>query len=315
MRAAGKVWWACVLVAAGCEAAGPKAHSEDSGAGDSEGESGDSDGDALWAQVEASGGREACGLTRRGRVLCWGEHGSDELPPDSEGWRELSFSSVAACALDADGMVDCWWVQFEKWDDQDVVDPPVSPLHGISVGREVGCGLDERGALTCWGATELPEWEPPTGTWESVDIGAVACAIGVDGGLECWGSKALHDVSATFVSVTVGSSQIVALDERGVAHCYAGNYADTCDVPEGYRFTMVDAGNEGTCGITTDGDLVCWFSQKGYGVYDIGPDEPQPGPWVDVSVGGAGVCAVRADGEMVCFVPENGYLADIPDPG
>lgn len=277
---------------------------------------GDSTESSGWMAVEVNAAREACGLTLDGRVLCWGEVPPDEPPPGSGGWSELSFFSAVGCVADALGTVECWWHQHNEWVNEPLRTPPEEPLHHISVGAYIGCGFTELGDLLCWGEPSWGDWTPPEGEWRSVDVGGdVACAIGAEGGLECWGSKAFHDVSAKYVSVSVGFTHIVALDERGVVHCFPQFMFDTCDVPEDLHLRMVDAGNQATCGITTDGDVVCWASERGHGKFDAVPEGVQPGPWVDVAVGRAGACAVRETGEMVCFVGEGGYLSNIPDPG
>ena len=285
-------------------------------AGDSATDTGDTSPGTGWTAVEADAAREACGLTADGQVLCWGERPQEEAPPAAGGWTQLSLFGKVGCVGDVVGVVECWWNQHNDGADQHLRQPPDEPLHKISVGAWLACGFNDDAELSCWGE-QSDDWTPPEGSWKAVDVGGdVACAIGVGGGLECWGFKTYHDHSVNYASVSSGFDHFVALDERGVAHCVAGGYLDTCDVPDGVHFRMVDAGNEATCGITTDGDLLCWASQSGwYESFDVGPKGLEPGPWVDVAVGGAGACAVRETGEMVCFVGEGGYLSNIPDPG
>jgi hypothetical protein len=72
---------------------------------------------------------------------------------------------------------------------------------------------------------------------------------------------------------------------------------DLCGVPAG-TFLRVSAGNEGVCGIRTDGSLSCWGRN---------PALPDPGSYTNVSKQWA-VCAVKSTGELACWGEEDYFL-------
>jgi len=72
-------------------------------------------------------------------------------------------------------------------------------------------------------------------------------------------------------------------------------------VPEGYTFTSVSAGEEGTCGITTDQSVVCWEDRNDAGGYDLVADTPITGAWSAVAVGNYAACGLHTDGTVECW--------------
>ena len=86
------------------------------------------------------------------------------------------------------------------------------------------CGLRPDRTITCWGANDLGEADPPEGRFAMVSAGDLhTCGLRVDGTLECWG----------------------------------GNFDGRSDAPGG-TFIAVSAGSDHTCGLRTDGTIECW---------------------------------------------------------
>jgi hypothetical protein len=71
-------------------------------------------------------------------------------------------------------------------------------------------------------------------------------------------------------------------------------------------FAFLSAGNEGTCGIRTDGTLACWGETYFYSLPD-----PFPGTYTDVSRHG-GVCAVQTSGALSCWASPENNLVPVP---
>ncbi len=66
---------------------------------------------------------------------------------------------------------------------------------------------------------------------------------------------------------------------------------------QGVKFTSVSAGGLHTCGVTTDGAVVCW----GYDRYGFVRSAPPEGSFASVSAGTAHTCGVKADGAVACW--------------
>ena len=64
---------------------------------------------------------------------------------------------------------------------------------------------------------------------------------------------------------------------------------------EGSRLIAVSAGGAHTCGVKSDGTVVCW------GDNDFGKATPPAGTFVQVSAGGLHTCGVQSDGIVVCW--------------
>jgi hypothetical protein len=79
----------------------------------------------------------------------------------------------------------------------------------------------------------------------------------------------------------------------------------TTNAPPG-PFAFLSAGNEGSCGVRTDGTLACWGEAYWYTLPD-----PFPGTYTHVSRLG-GVCAVQTSGALVCWADPASRLTPVP---
>ena len=88
-----------------------------------------------------------------------------------------------------------------------------------------------------------------------------------------------------------------------------GTAMGRCDVPTDLGAVMaVSAGDDHTCAVRSDGQLVC-FGSNADGQSEVPTDL---GAVVGVSAGYRHTCAIRSDGQLVCF-GINGYgQCDVP---
>ena len=78
-------------------------------------------------------------------------------------------------------------------------------------------------------------------------------------------------------------------------------------MPEGYSWLAVACGDDHTCGITTDGETLCW------GASDRGQANVIPGDrWVQIDAGWQHNCVIDEDGYLGCFGWNESGQADVP---
>ena len=211
---------------------------------------------------------------------------------------------------------------------------PASPLAAVC-GETTGLDLDLY-------RTVFRSPQPVAGnlTVTQLSVGfAHACAI-ASGGAYCWGWSAwgrLGNASVTaeyverpvtvtsgsgFTQVAAGQHHSCALDGDGAAWCWGDNAwgqvgADTSvlDVAEPFRvrtdlrFVQIAAGRWHSCGLTADGVVYCWGSDRGTGtggeVRDTIYSTPQPvaldGQYVAISSQFSSACALRDTGDLYCW--------------
>ena len=199
---------------------------------------------------------------------------------------------------------------------------PVPTFTEIDAGYQHMCGVDEDGALWCWGSDRFGEIGVGVGpqrdacgadacfmtpiemttmvagsapTWAEVSAGEdVTCAIrGVDSSLWCWGSNADARMGAPD---TVTSAVEPTLVSPGI-------------------YQSVDNEDKNACALRTDGTLWCWGQNaygevgQGYTGSDVyGPLQvPYANDWTELTNGDQHVCAIQQE-RMWCW----GYNGDGP---
>lgn len=166
------------------------------------------------------------------------------------------------------------------------------------------------------------------------------CATHADGRVFCWGKGdngelgggKLYDQSRTprsvsgdgrFTSIVAGRQHACALDTSGAAWCWGNNELDQIGdgsktkyaqrpVRVAGRHTLKQLGASGgantTCGVTTEGNAVCWGSNI-HGQLGDGTTNPSSVPVViggltnlrDIDAGSDVTCAVASDGAVFCW--------------
>ena len=94
-----------------------------------------------------------------------------------------------------------------------------------------------------------------------------------------------------FTSVSAGNFHSCGLKSDGSVVCWGSDVFHAATPPEG-SFASVSAGSGFTCGLKTDGSVACW------GVYAHTPPE---GSFASVSAGDAHACGLTIDGSIQCW--------------
>ena len=112
-----------------------------------------------------------------------------------------------------------------------------------------------------------------------------------------------------FTAIAVGGVHTCGLKSNGTTVCCWGHFSGLSEnltrfasvdgryrppfPPPDQRFTAIEAGGGHTCGILTDGSVVCWDIRSKFSLF--GMEQV-----VEISAGGAGVCGLRSDGRALC---------------
>src|SRR5262249_14623014 len=147
-------------------------------------------GDAL---AVSAGARYACALQKAGAVQCWGagplgQLGAGSSPAVSLGpltvsgistARQLSAGNQHACAVLANGTVQCWgWGPYGQLGNGSLVPSVATPVSvvGISSAKAVAagtyhsCALLANGSVQCWGDNTFGQLGDGTGLTHPVPV-------------------------------------------------------------------------------------------------------------------------------------------------
>jgi alpha-tubulin suppressor-like RCC1 family protein len=276
-----------------------------------------------------------CGMTSDGRIFCWGRNAhfvfASRLPNSSadapvqvktdirfKSMMTAGHSSICAIRIE-DDVLYCWGHNdsYQLGREPSVQsDSNVAPVSGnlrakMVSGSDIGaCALDVNGGAWCWGGasetalgvgagsnTHIPN--PVVGgmTFNTITAGNThQCALVVSGEAYCWGSN--------------------ANGELGIATMSAASGAGPQRVAGNLRFSLIattnqgNASEEGTCGITTEGDLYCWglfepaVIHERIGTRSASPYQIAPGQKfraLSRRYGYDSMCAITTDGHAVCW--------------
>lgn len=221
----------------------------------------------------------------------------------------------------------------------------------LSIEKEFGCAVERTGSVFCWGRGPSAEmqlrelatqpkletksygarrWGPASRVELIHDARKVstasglACAIVEDGRVRCWGAirwgtQHVFDVPgiAGAVDLEVGDSQSCVTLDTGALHCWS---ADDFGVPRHRLDDVLEVviGDSLACGLTTQGDVLCWgqgvenwyrynpgnLGSPASGAEQEFPDTLEIGRFrgaVDLALSGwNSLCVLRGDGKVVC---------------
>lgn len=200
-----------------------------------------------------------------GSVMGDGEPSAVPLLVSSQRYRQVCAGEQHSCALRATGSLECWGHnergQLGVGDTVPRAQP--TPIEGLSFqavacGGRMTCGITSQQQLLCWGenaegalgqgdAFGSPDLLAPSpisvpGAFRQVSVGqGHACAVAEGGELYCWGRNAGGQVGL------LGGAVQVRTPGR---------------VDEGARYLRVAAGQSHSCGVRSDGALLCWGSES-----------------------------------------------------
>jgi len=276
------------------------------------------------ASIDTSGRPWSCAVERAGGVLCWGSNDRGALGTGAESPAvvpmpgpvlgiadavQVGAGSWHGCVVRATGAIVCWGfgaLGVLGTGDTETRLTPVAvatPTNAdrIAAGGGFNCARQTNGSVLCWGgASSGATGQDPSG-------GNVLVPTAVPG---------ITDA----IDVTAGSSHACALRPMGLGVlCWGDNAFGQLGVasprtrptpaliPGTEMAVDVDAGNNHTCAVLEDGDVVCWgdnFEDQlgaeplgGVGVVTV-PGIPAA---VAVASGGAHTCAALVTGGVMCW--------------
>lgn len=222
-----------------------------------------------WSRIEmyGAGGTwdgplHTCGVSLEEGAVCWGSnaYGQAKVPvPDSI---DITVGENVTYGLDTAG---------EVWGVGDRVElPPPGPYVDIVIGSETAYVRSADGTTLQWPIhNDDPAWvKVHDDKYLQIDAKYYACGVREDGSIRCWypGDPNNDANSPLSEEVPTGGFDAVcltegedacALDSAGRVVCWGLGY-DGAEEPVEATFTQISCGDAHFCGITTEGDLVCW---------------------------------------------------------
>ena len=311
--------------------------------------------DGVFTSVSA-GELHNCGVRPRGSIKCWGYNSDGQAEPPPSSFVSVSAGTYHTCGVRTDGAVECW-----GWNGEGQAEPPDGSFISVSAGYNRSCGVRTDGSVECWGRID-DESRPPSGLFTSVSIESFhGCGVKTDGSVECWGGdgETNKPSDGSFVSVSAGRYHTCGITTNGSVECWGGGTGGQCigddsnpvkwdcwtdgfgygDVPgraepSDGSFISVASGWSHSCGVKTDGSVVCWgavaydqhlgrrdmdevvygraakavyggdepaYSRGWRGWDQYGQASPPSGSFVSVSASSKHSCGVKTDGSVDCW--------------
>ena len=233
-----------------------------------------------------------------------------------EPFAAVSVGPSHTCAQRPDGTVKCWGLNdygqldapSERFALASTITPTIEPATtvpssivatGIKAIFDDGCGLRTDGTLECWGSQS----DPPPGEFTDVSVllgGRDGCGLRTDGTLECWGRLGrVNDemsVRLTGELTDVSAGEFVCglqVDRTLICEWLWLDPSESRYWTPTEEFIEVSRPGWTTCGLRTDGFIMCWGP---WGRYLSGQ-----GGFATLGWAGPGVCGLRIDGTTTCF--------------
>lgn len=160
------------------------------------------------------------------------------------------------------------------------------------------CGIDQGASLFCWSLSSPYGAVAPGLRFTQVGVGlSHKCALATGGTIYCWGDVAVSGVD-------LANPAVVPCDRAGssTALCVMEPVAVAGDE----QYSAVAVGEEFSCGLALDGQVLCW----GYGaVGQAAGDGHEQVPtaiassdhFTAIAAAGARACAVNSAGAVLCW--------------
>ncbi len=282
-----------------------------------------------------SAGKQAQGISTDGNVYSWrpilpsttlGAAADPALitAPEDDPFTELSVGPTHTIALTADGLVYTWGdgssgalgndsttsstkaieVEFPSFDedaedDEDTDEYEYPEFTQVAAGKSFSLALNSEGELYAWGANDSGQLGDATFTGHSTPV------------------RAQSLIGVSFVQISAGGRHSVALGSDGNAYAWGSNqlgqlgngtYSFSAvpalvSMPEGITFTQVDASENLSAAIGSDGAAYVWGTGKlllGEEItasnVPIKVQPPEGVTFTEISVAPSHVLALAADG-------------------
>lgn len=201
-------------------------------------------------------GTHGCAIRQSdGGIECWGSDAWRAASPPPGPWSALGIDEDNSCALGPDGGIACWGRFIGAGD---------HASHSLSTDyvalsncRWTVCGLAIDGRVDCWEVGEEDDIHLNPGPWIAMtNISNLVLGVTPDGGISTnagtW-SAPKSSAPAANLCVSAYSCGACVLDVNGAVVC-----SDALrDAPDA-AFTSISCGATHACGVTMDGDLLCW---------------------------------------------------------
>ncbi|MBT3222898.1 MAG: hypothetical protein HN348_27795, partial [Proteobacteria bacterium] len=86
-------------------------------------------------------------------------------------WIDIGAGEYYSCGIHGSkGDIQCWGGKDTEI--EETYEPPSGKgFVDLSLGHSFGCALDDSGNIECWGDNSYFQTEPPSGTFDSLDLG------------------------------------------------------------------------------------------------------------------------------------------------
>ena len=184
-------------------------------------------------------------------------------------------------------------------------DPSNLRFNAVATSTTRTCALTTDGTPLCWGRPTDSSEDPtiPIGQFDSIFGGYHFCAMDAGGSAQCWDFKEAgeHICIETATNQRCNllahmhiSTSIEGLRDRS-SIAIPGRYYDQTP-PIGVKFTTLAPGNDHTCGLRSDGSVLCWGEGPSFNNQPL-----SRGPFESIVSGWGFSCALKNDGTPICW--------------
>ena len=144
-------------------------------------------------------------------------------------------------------------------------------------------------------STSARQIRPRATSSSSAGASTLTCGLTTEGQAQCWGHGS--DRLGPFTQLSAGREHVCAVRETdSTAECSGADGYGQASPPAGVKVTQVTAGENHTCAIKTDGNVICW----GGNTWLQAPAN-RAGPDTQIDAGDLFTCGLRTNGAIDCW--------------